>query len=44
MKLSQFVTAPVGAAFQPGAEYVYHDVETGDTAAGIQTVAGEEGR
>lgn len=35
MKLGKFVIALVGAAFQPGAEYVYHDVENGDAAAGV---------
>lgn len=36
MKLGKFVIALVGAAFQPGAEYVYHDVENGAAAAGWQ--------
>ena len=42
MKLGKFVIALIGAAFQPGAEYVYHDVENGDAAAGWRSSCTEE--
>ncbi len=34
MKLGKFVIAPMGAAFQPGDEYVRHHVRTGGGAVG----------
>lgn len=32
MKLGKFVIALIGAAFQPGEEYVYHHARTGAAA------------